>query len=373
MDISQFGRAANNLVLDTSSSNLKFAVGSYNSKTGIIQLEKFGVVPLELETITDGAISDNFGVVMALKHAMAKHDIKNRNVIVTTEGAFMHSRDLELPAVTETQLKDMVKYEILGQGSANRDMLVEYIITGKFHDEESNSEKYRVRATAIPKDVAMDYKDFIKNMDMSPVALDVNPNAIRKLFSNGMINGTVNVSNSTLLLIELAGKTTTITVLDKGYPILSRRLQFGHANISQVAETLKKMQGGADKTSSLARRLNISKSDAESAVDLADIDLWHEALSETPTLQSAANAYFKSLTDAVSRTAQFSISKFHVDSISTCFLYGSGASYRKIDKELSRQLGTQVEVLNTLSTVIGPKNFELPQFINCCGALIRED
>ena len=60
-------------------------------------------------------------------------------------------------------------------------------------------------------------------------------------------------------------------------------------------------------------------------------------------------------------------------SISTCFLYGSGAGYKKIDKELSRQLGTQVEVLNTLSTVAGPKDFMLPQFVNCCGALIRED
>ena len=109
------------------------------------------------------------------------------------------------------------------------------------------------------------------------------------------------------------------------------------------------------------------------SVDPSEVDLWHESLAETPALQSAANAYFKSLTDAVSRTAQFAISKFHIDSISTCFLYGSGAGYKKIDKELSNQLSTQVEVLNTISTVNGPKDFLLPQFINCCGALIRND
>lgn len=372
MDIGQIGKAASYVVIDASSSNLKVAVGSHNRKTGLVQLEKVGVVPLEMETITDGAISDSFGIVMALKHALAKMDVRNRNAIVTTEGAFMHNRDLDLPIVKVDQLKDMVKYEILGQGT-NKDMLVDYIITGRIHDEESGADKYRVRATALPKDVAMDFKDFLKNMDLTPIALDVNPNGIRKLFSSGMINGSVNVTNSTLLLIELSGKTTTITVLDKGYPILSRRLQFGHSNIVAVAESVKKMQGGADKQSSLARRLNITKSDSEAALALEEIDVWHEAVSEIPTLQSAVNAYFKSLTDAVSRTAQFSISKFHVDSISTCFLYGSGASYKKIDKELSRQLGTQVEVLNTLSTVVGPKNFELPQFVNCCGALIRED
>ena len=107
-------------------------------------------------------------------------------------------------------------------------------------------------------------------------------------------------------------------------------------------------------------------------VPVEDIDVWHESLADEPSLQSAVNAYFKSLTDAVSRTAQFSISKFHVDSISTCFLYGSGSGYKKIDKELSRQLGTQVEVLHTLSTVTGPKNFIISEFVNCCGALIRE-
>ena len=173
-------------------------------------------------------------------------------------------------------------------------------------------------------------------------------------------------------MIELSGSTTTVTILDRGFPILTRRLQFGHSNIRQVAESIKKIQGG-DKQSSLARRLNITTSDAESGVPVQDIDVWHESLTDAPSLQSAVNAYFKSLVDAVSRTAQFSISKFHIDSIGTCLLYGSGSGYKKIDKELSRQLGTQVEVLNTLSCVAGPKDFELPQFINCCGALIRND
>ena len=366
-----FGKGAQQLVIDASSSNLKVAVGSYNYKTGVVNIDKAGIIPLDAETINDGAISDTFGVVMALKHALAKLDINVKSTILTIEGGFMHTRDLELPSVRPEQLKDMVKYEILGQ-SSNRDMIVEYIVYGKVLDEETKAEKLKVRATAIPIEVANDYKELLKNTDLTPYALDVNPNAIRKLFDGGMINGNVNVSNSTLLLIELAGKTTTITVLDKGFPVLSRRLQFGHGNIRQVAETVKKMQGGGEKQSSLARRLNISKSEADMSVPVEDIDVWHESLSDEPSLQSAVNAYFKSLTDAVSRTAQFSISKFHVDSISTCFLYGSGSAYKKIDKELSRQLGTQVEVLNTLSTVSGPKNFIISEFVNCCGALIRE-
>jgi len=366
-----FGRNAQQLVIDASSSNLKVVVGSYNPKTGLVMIDKAGIVPLESDTINDGAVSDSFGVVMALKHALAKLDINVRNTIVTIEGGFMHTRDLELPTVKPEQLKDMVKYEIVGQGS-NRDVIVDYIVYGKTLDEETKAEKLKVRATAIPVEVANEYRDLLKNADLTPCALDVNPNAIRKLFSGGMINGSTNVNNSTLLLIELAGKTTTITVLDKGFPVLSRRLQFGHGNIRQVAESVKKMQGGGDKQSSLARRLNITKSDADMSVPVDDIDVWHESLIEEPSLQSAVNAYFKSLTDAVSRTAQFSISKYKVDSISTCFLYGSGSGYKKIDKELSRQLGTQVEVLNTISTVAGPKNFIVSEFINCCGALIRE-
>lgn len=371
MDFPGFGRNMQQLVIDSSSSNFKLIVGSYNAKTGIITIEKVGIVPLDSETINDGAITDSFGVVMALKHALAKLDVNVKTTTITIEGGFMHTRDLELPSVKPEQLKDMVKYEILGQ-SSNRDMIVEYIVYGKTVDEETKGEKLKVRATAIPVEVANDYKELLKNTDLQPYALDVNPNAIRKLFNSGMINGTTNISNSTILLIELAGKTTTVTVLDKGFPVLTRRLQFGHGNIRQVAENVKKLQGGGDKQSSLARRLNITKSDTDMAVPVEDIDVWHESLLDEPSLMSAVNAYFKSLTDAVSRTAQFTISKYHVDSISTCFLYGSGAGYKKIDKELSRQLGTQVEVLNTLSTVVGPKGFVISEFVNCCGALIRE-
>ena len=371
MDFSSFGKGGNELVLDCSSSDLKVAVGSYNPKTGKIVIDKSGIVPLEADSISDGAISDSFGIVMALKHAFAKLDIRSKSVILTTEGAFLHSRDLELHVVKEDQLKDMVKYEVMGQGS-NRDLSIDYIVYGTTQDEETNADKVKVRATAVPVEVISDFRELLKQLDLAPDAMDVNPNAVRKLFKNTIINGNHSTAQSTLMLLELSTRTTTVTILDKGFPVLSRRLQFGHQNIRQVADSVRKLQGGELGQSSLARRLNINKSDSDTSVPIEDIDVWNETVAEQPALQSAVNAYFKSLVDAVSRTAQFSISKFRIDAISTCFIYGSGASYKKIDKELSRQLGTQVEVLNTLSNVEG-RNFELPQFVNCCGALIRED
>ncbi len=369
-----FGKDTEYLVIDMATSNLKLVSGRYNQKTGVVTIDKAGIVPLESDTINDGQVTDSFSVIMALKHAVARMDIPTRETIITTDAASIYTRDLELPYAKSEQLKDMVKYEILGgQSSSNRDMVVDYVTYGKTTDEETGAEKIKIRATAIPKDTASDYRDILKNADLTPSVLDINANALRKLFSSGMINGSVNVANSTLLLIELSGKSTTITVLDKGFPVLSRRLNFGHNNIRQVAESVKKMQGGGEKQSSLARRLNITKVDSETEVPIEDIDVWHESVAEEPSLKSAVSAYFKNLTDSVSRTAQFSISKFHMDSISTCFLYGSGAQYKKIDRELSSQLGTQVEVLNTLSTVVGPKTFVVTQFVNCCGALIRED
>lgn len=360
--------------IDASSSNLRLVVGGYNRKSGLVVIEKASMIPLESETITDGVVSDQFGVVMALKSALAKLDVASKKAIFTVEGSYLHTRDLELPAVRPDQLKDMIRYEILGQSSSNRDMVVEYIIYGKTVDEETKQTKYKVRATAIPKEVVTDFRDLMKTCSLTPEALDVNPNAIRKLFRTGVVNGQVNLESNTLLLIELSSKTTNITVLDKGFPVLTRRLQFGHSNIRQVAETVKKVQSNAaDKTSILTRRLQVVKGEGTKQLEISDIDVWNETVKDEPSLSSAVSAYFKSLTDAVSRTAQFSISKYRLDSISTCFLYGSGSQYRKIDKELSRQLGTQVEVLNSLSSVVGPKDFVLSDFVNACGALIREN
>lgn len=360
--------------IDASSSNLRLVVGGYNRKSGLVIIEKSSMIPLESETITDGVVSDQFGVVMALKSSLAKLDVASKKAIFTVEGSYLHTRDLELPAVRPEQLKDMIRYEILGQSSSNRDMVVEYIIYGKTVDEETKQTKYKVRATAIPKEVVTDFRDLMKTCALTPEALDVNPNAIRKLFRTGVVNGQVNLESNTLLLIELSSKTTNITVLDKGFPVLTRRLQFGHSNIRQVAETVKKVQSNAaDKTSILTRRLQVVKGEGVKQLEISDIDVWNETVKDEPSLSSAVSAYFKSLTDAVSRTAQFSISKYRLDSISTCFLYGSGSQYRKIDKELSRQLGTQVEVLNSLSSVVGPKDFVLSDFVNACGALIREN
>jgi len=364
---------SSDVAIDAASANMRLVQGTYNRKSGLLQIEKASVVPLEPETINDGVVADQFGVVMALKNAMAKLDINTRRAIFSVEGSYLHTRDLELPVVRPEQLNDMVRYEILGQSNTNRDMIVEYIIYGNYIDEETKQPKYRIRATAIPKEIAVDIRDLMKSCSLTPVALDVNPNAIRKLFRSGMINNHVNLETNTLLLIELSSRTTNVTVLDKGFPVLSRRLQFGHNSIRQVAETVKKVQStAADKSSILTRRLQVVKGEPMKPLEISDIDVWNETVKEEPSLFSAVSSYFKSLTEAVSRTAQFSISKYHLDSISTCFIYGSGASYRKMDKELSRQLGTQVEVLTTLSNVIAPKDFVLAEYVNACGALIRE-
>ena len=349
---------ASDIAIDAASSNMRVVQGSYNHKSGLIQIAKASIVPLEADTIADGVIADQFGVVMALKNTLAKLDISSRRAIFSVEGSYLHTRDLELPAVKPIQL---------------RDMIVEYIIYGSYIDEETKQAKYKIRATAIPKEIASDIRDLMKSCGLTPVALDVNPNAIRKLFEKGMINGHVNIEASTLLLIELSSKTTNITVLDKGFPVLSRRLQFGHSSIHQVAETVKKVQSNAaDKSSILTRRLQVVKGEPMKALEISDIDVWNETVKDEPSLLSAVSSYFKSLTEAVSRTAQFSISKYGLDSISTCFIYGSGAGFKKMDKEMSRQLGTQVEVLTSLSNVVAPKDFVLAEYVNACGALIRE-
>ena len=64
------GKGTQYMVLDMSSSNLKLAVGSYNNKTGVVSVEKVGVVPLELDSINDGQISDSFGINMALNFVL---------------------------------------------------------------------------------------------------------------------------------------------------------------------------------------------------------------------------------------------------------------------------------------------------------------
>src|ERR1035437_6313982 len=197
---------SSDIAVDAASSSLRLVLGIYNKKSGIVQIEKSSIIQLEPETIADGIIADQFGVIMAMKNMLAKLDITSRRAIFTIEGNYLHTRDLELPAVKADQLRDMVHYEVLGQSNTNRDMIVEYIIYGTTIDEETKQTKYKVRATAIPKDNVVEIRDLMKNCSLTPVALDANPNAIRKLFRTGMVNGHVNLESNTILLIELSSK-----------------------------------------------------------------------------------------------------------------------------------------------------------------------
>ena len=44
--------------IDVSSSNMKMVLGGYNRKTGVVSIDKFGLIPLESDTIADGVIAD---------------------------------------------------------------------------------------------------------------------------------------------------------------------------------------------------------------------------------------------------------------------------------------------------------------------------
>jgi hypothetical protein len=58
------------------------------------------------------------------------------------------------------------------------------------------------------------------------------------------------------------------------FPCYLRRLQFGHNNIHQVAESVKKLQtNAADKSSILTRRLQVVKGESVKSLEISDIDV----------------------------------------------------------------------------------------------------
>ena len=96
--------------IDVSSSNMKMVVGGYNRKTGTVQIDKFGIIPLESDTIADGVISDQFGVVMRKDYTggdIGKPvgvDIRERKITLPLLGALSR-----VDAKRQEEVREMVR------------------------------------------------------------------------------------------------------------------------------------------------------------------------------------------------------------------------------------------------------------------------
>lgn len=106
--------------------------------------------------------------------------IKTKKVIFTLDSTLIVSRDLVMPVAKENEIENMIRFEIEQYLPINLD---DYVIQHKILEgiTVQNEKKMKVNVAAMPKSLVEEYLALANYIELEPIALDTNSNAISKL------------------------------------------------------------------------------------------------------------------------------------------------------------------------------------------------
>lgn len=306
--------------VDIGSGSLKLV--ELSDDRGKPRLETYGYVDVGdlFSKGTTESLSELAGVFQALR----KKSRSTASLAVTAIP--MHSvfsSVLHLPKMKSKEMEAAVKWEAKKIIPLPlEEMILDWrVIEDKKHQEESGNST-RVLLTSTPKELVQRYIRAFKAFGVQLLSLETEAFALtRSLIGN---------DSSTIMLVDMGHKTTNITIVSGGIPMLSRSVS----------------SGGQEVTAVIAQKMGLAEAEAE--------DYKRDLRGE---LSGDLQAAFKPVIDEI----RYSFTLFenqHKSKIEKAVLTGGSAALPGLTSHLSGLLLTKVYVGNPWARLVYPEDLQ---------------
>lgn len=308
--------------------------------------------PIPSGLIQDGIIREFGGLEIALKNMLTKNRIREKACVVTVNGSHIYTRELDVPNTKAKILDDVVSFEVQSSMSSNKEVVVEYTISKQKIPDKPDM--LRVRASAMQLEYINDYNKLLRNCGLSPIALDVHPNALCKLLAGSMINDRPQSEGLSTMYVDIGAVTTTAYIVTNGEIAYSRIIPSGGIDIERYVIT----------------NNNDAPPDAQIAIEKLDLSLLN--LRNIEPLGNAVRPLVTTINDGIQRIQQFLSGRMQNGRVDMIYLYGRTSVYDNFERTLAEAFGVQTEVIRKISKVTMPKNQPIAPYVNAIGAMIRQ-
>lgn len=337
--------------IDLGSSNIHLLEGRYHS--GVFAIKRAALCPLEPGAHRDGKITDVKLLKNALATALSKEGIRAKKVILTVQSSSVMLRDFLLPAAKAEELRGMVEYEIEQYLPAP---LGEYAVDFKVLGREPDSGKLKIRAAVIPRGMADNYRHLLQEIKLRPQVLDIQFNAVDKLFSEPIsVNGAALPESLRFAVADIGAQNIGISLFAGRQSVFTRLIPLGSRDIDRE----------------IAGAFGVSLERAEEAkkdVSLAESD--PGAAGEG--MRRIARAHVDEWIGEIRKVLSFHASQAPGNGVDKLFLCGGGCALKGLPAHIEASLGIPVERIKS----IGLCGKELPSqaavHLNALGAMIRK-
>jgi type IV pilus assembly protein PilM len=331
------------LSFDIGSQNIKIAYGKRNKNK--VYIDKLIMTETPLHCIEDDNIIDKSKLTGAIKEVLAISAIKTKDVIFTTSSTDIISREVLVPDAEEEELDTIVQYNVL-----------EHV---KDESSEGIVKKLNALTVTYPKRMAEQYLKLAEDLSLKPEALDVNFNAVSKLFKNNFdINGEIFIKEQTTAVIDMGAEKICINIFCDGKMLFNRIISSGGNVIDR----------------NLARSFDINLDEAEKRKkEFCDL-LGEKGITHMEELNTVIRETTNSWINEIGRVLQFYTNKKVGNKVDRIFIHGGTSRLKGLAGYMENMLNIQVSNINSMSNVVLGKDVvkeSMDCFLNGIGALIR--
>lgn len=314
--------------LDISELSLKLA--KVTKRGNQIFLESWNEIEVPSGLIVDGEII-NSKKIISLLHALIKNchgkKIHTKEVIGVLPEPKTFLKLIEIPAVEEKKLADAIKQETeLHIPFPIDNMYLDWqIINNTFYNQDK--EKIYALVGASPKTISDQYTELLDDAGLNPVALEIEGIPIARSLIAEEIKTTIN--EFAQVIIDFGATRTGLIVCDHNTIQFSLSIPIsGEAVTKAIAVGLNL---GMDEAETIKIECGLDKKRCSGSLS----KILHDRIDDLVlNIQNAINFYYDHFTEP--------------NAVGKVIICGGGASFKDLDKTLSKKLNLTVELGNPL-------------------------
>jgi type IV pilus assembly protein PilM len=361
--------------LDVGSSIVK-AVQLRRTRRGV-ELEKFAAVPIFPNGRPEADSDLRQAKITAIQRAVGAAKISTKHVISSVSGEAIIVRYIQLPQMTEAELKNALRYEAEEYIPFHIDEVnLDSHILGL--SEDSGGKRINVLLVAAKRDVIREHIDVIRGAGLLPKIVDVDSFALFNCFDHVQNASPQDV----IVLVDIGAEVTNINIFHGGLSHFARDIAIGGQTITNAlmqklgieqaeAEQIKYTEGVPHHPE--AASAGNGEDDAESPLinsiqgavsEMTSDDLGDDSL-ESQASRVIKNALNTLLTE-IRRSLQFFENQVSGRAVTRMVLSGGTAKLPNLPQHFSHELGIPVDVLDPIQgMVVNSRSVDERALANC--------
>ncbi len=338
--------------IDIGSKNLHVAEGGYEKgKLVVNRTESYGI---HEGSLANERVASQADLREAIQFVLKLCNYNDKNAVVTMNAA-EHAiiKELDFPKAKKKELDSMVRNEMFQVHNIMATDIIQYKKILSPADSDSNLDRYRV--ASISEDFVSSYYDALRKAGLKPLSMDLNINAIDKLFEwTDSFNGQEIEKDEATLLIDFGHSVTSVYIGSKGQAIFYRHIGMGSGEIDKI------LAGDLLISPEEIKGLKADKYFFDPSIINSDEDPY-----------SVLRPYFYRLSDEIRKVLTFYRGRYRNIPVNRGYTFGNGSQLNGYSQFWDINLNMPIEPLTSLK---GKNSGEIsvnPSHINAIAALIR--